>query len=83
VTWQNAAACAGTETPAHWFPHDVVLARPALDVCDVCPVVTDCLDFALHHRVHGIWGGTTDTQRRRIRSRRGIVALPLMFQGTP
>ncbi len=35
--------------------------------CSRCPVADDCLEYALQIRVeHGIWGGKTGAQRRRI-----------------
>ena len=37
-----------------------------------CPVVTDCLVYALKHEDHGIWGGTTASERQSIR-RKGRI----------
>ncbi len=44
-------------------------ADAAIDICRKCPVLTQCLEYALRHpesAAYGIWGGTTDAQRRRI-----------------
>ena len=36
-------------------------------VCEECPVQSECLEFALENRIdHGVWGGTSERQRRRI-----------------
>jgi len=41
----------------------------AIDMCRSCPVLKQCLEYALRHpesAEYGIWGGTTVPQRRRI-----------------
>src|ERR1039458_1461903 len=39
-------------------------------VCGACPVRTECLEFALaDDSLIGLWGGTTDVERREIRRR--------------
>lgn len=49
------------------------VARPPLEIqnlCGRCPVEGECLSWALAHREYGIWGGTTEVQRARIRKSR-------------
>lgn len=41
--------------------------REAIEVCAVCPVRAICLDYALAGRELGIWGGTTERARARMR----------------
>src|SRR5258708_12783090 len=39
-------------------------------VCARCPVRRECLQYALAtHQVHGVWGGTSEEERQRLRSR--------------
>ena len=39
-------------------------------VCLKCPVVAQCLESALRAgRVEGVWGGTTEVERRAMRRR--------------
>ena len=38
----------------------------ALSICNDCPVQEQCLDANMSER-HGIWGGTTESQRRALR----------------
>lgn len=43
----------------------------AKQMCDSCPVRIPCLRYALDNSdTTGIWGGTTDEERARIRKRR-------------
>ena len=46
-------------------------AAPARAVCGrdtghACPVIEECLDYALRCEPDGIWAGYTESQRRRI-----------------
>lgn len=48
-------------------------AKKAIRVCQACPVRQACLDYALSQppsNDHGVWGGTTHLQRRRLRKQR-------------
>lgn len=65
--WFNDAECKGTD-PDMFFPTQGETPEPeALAACDRCPVTTQCLQWALAHKEPGIWGGTTDRQRRTMR----------------
>jgi WhiB family transcriptional regulator, redox-sensing transcriptional regulator len=75
-TWMTEGAC-HDEDPDLFFPISASDAgvdqiRQARSVCDRCRVESDCLLYALNHRIkHGIWGGLTEQQRQSlIRSRR-------------
>ena len=36
-------------------------------LCKDCPVRTHCLSYAIAHKIpYGVWGGTTQAERRRI-----------------
>lgn len=44
-------------------------SRPAKQVCAGCVVQQQCLDYAIEHRIsHGIWGGCSERERRRLRT---------------
>lgn len=47
-------------------------------LCGSCSMREPCLEYALHVNVVGIWGGTTDVQRRRIRRERNIIPTPIV-----
>ena len=67
------AACYGAD-PDIWFPtaggRDA--AREAKEICEDCPAKQQCLTFGLM-MTHGIWGGTAERERRRIRARRAAA----------
>jgi len=69
--WMDDASCR-TRKPGDFFPSDGVGVELAKRVCAACPVRTDCLEYALSNRIeHGVWGGCSERERRRIlRSRR-------------
>lgn len=69
--WRQHAACQGVD-PDMWFLDrgESVLGRPhVVRICDACPVALDCLGYALDRGIHhGIWGGKTERQRKRLGS---------------
>lgn len=70
----DSANCAGAD-PDLFFPtkggDTASRTAEAKAVCDACPVQIPCLDYALvNHERWGIWGGTTEPKRRRLRRAR-------------
>jgi WhiB family redox-sensing transcriptional regulator len=60
--------------PSTFFPSDGVGVDKARKICAGCPVKTECLEHALEHRIeHGVWGGCSERERRRILKRRRDV----------
>lgn len=72
AAWMLQARCRGA-TPGEFFPSDGVGVDLARKVCAECAVRMECLEYALEHRIdHGVWGGCSERERRRIlRRRRG------------
>ena len=70
--WRDRAACSGLD-PDLFFPVSTSGASlteidAARRVCQRCPVTTPCLSWALGlGQVSGIWGGTTEEERRALR----------------
>ena len=61
--------------PSTFFPSDGVGVDKARKICRECPVSTMCLEYALEHRIdHGVWGGCSERERRRILKRRREAA---------
>jgi WhiB family redox-sensing transcriptional regulator len=60
--------------PAVFFPSDGVGVDRARKICNGCPVLGTCLEYALTERIeHGVWGGCSERERRRILKRRRLV----------
>jgi WhiB family transcriptional regulator, redox-sensing transcriptional regulator len=73
LEWQEHAACRDATLELFYSVEEADI-RQALAVCERCEVRPVCLAFAMEHREHfGVWGGTTERERRRIfrRERRG------------
>lgn len=75
--WAMRAACKGIGT--HHFYHPDAERGPskarrearAKALCSTCPVIRNCLDWALAAREpYGIWGGTSVEDRERMLTRR-------------
>ncbi len=70
LAWFARAACASTD-PDAYFPAKGAQVKAAKAVCGRCPVAADCLDYALATgQKHGIWGGLSVNQRRRLARQR-------------
>jgi len=73
--------CSETD-PEMFYPQETNIVRPdgtvryaylikeermAKAVCAGCPLKDPCLEYALRNGEIGIWGGTTESDRRRLR----------------
>lgn len=59
--------------PGTFFPSDGVGVEVARRICAECPVQEPCLEYALLHRIdHGVWGGASERERRRILRQRRL-----------
>lgn len=74
MDWRHEAACRD-EDPELFFPigdtgpalHQIEEAKT---VCNGCAVIKECLEWALEtHQDAGVWGGTSEDDRREIRRR--------------
>jgi WhiB family redox-sensing transcriptional regulator len=45
----------------------------ARKICSGCVVRQECLEWAIKHEDHGMWGGTTPTERKKLRRQRKII----------
>ena len=55
-----------------FFPagEDEILVALARAICEACPVMDECLRYALAtNQTEGVWGGMTGSERRRLRRR--------------
>lgn len=77
IRWRKQAACLTVADRTIFFPGRgrSDMADKAKAVCATCPVIADCLEYALrgHERV-GVFGGTTEQERRVILRARRLAA---------
>ena len=65
--WMRQANCVDAD-PALFFPERGEPSSPAKAICLACPVRVECLNYALSiNERHGIWGGTSENERRVLR----------------
>jgi WhiB family redox-sensing transcriptional regulator len=70
TSWMAKGNCRD-EPASRFFPSDGVGVEAARRICATCPVKDPCLEYALDQRVdHGVWGGASERERRRILKRR-------------
>lgn len=75
----SSPLCAETD-PEMFYPEEIGVSygngnlkshykyeREAKSVCRQCDLQEACLRFALENREQGIWGGTTENDRKRLR----------------
>lgn len=65
LSWMEDARCVGAPLEM-FFPDIGESSAKARRVCAKCPVKAECLQYGLGE-LTGIWGGTTDKERRVIR----------------
>jgi WhiB family redox-sensing transcriptional regulator len=82
--WMADGACKGMDTMV-FFPEkgDHAGLRHAREVCGRCTVTEQCLDYALRTGTRfGVWGGTSERQRRALRRDIGEIRVRQSTHGT-
>lgn len=71
--WQRYGACCGADIET-FVPSIGGNFTKARELCRVCTVRQECLDFAMaNEEVMGMWGMTTAPERRQLRASRGVA----------
>ena len=80
LSWRLRAAC--DADTAEFFssePGDTSIVkktreRYAKEICRECPVINECLLYAIRHKENGIWGGMTERERKKLvkKSRKNV-----------
>lgn len=60
--WKDLARCNGTD-PETFF--DELRVGEAKALCADCSVIPECLAFAVSTNQEGVWGNTTNQERRQ------------------
>jgi len=65
--WMKNANCREVPTDK-FFPSDGNGINIAQEICNLCVVKENCLEFSIkNHEDYGIWGGESERSRKRIR----------------
>lgn len=74
--WWRQGACRGVPTEM-FFPGRGDATEPAKLVCQRCPVLAECRDYAVPvGELKGIWGGLAEVQRKRLRAKTATAPQP-------
>lgn len=71
VKWMSKGLCRYAD-PRLFFPaYDAPssTAEPKA-ICARCPVQGECLEWAINHDEEGVWGGTSEADRRALKRRK-------------
>lgn len=82
-TWRSEAACKD-EDPDIFFPdmataHGQKISRFAIKICQECPVKVRCAQHGIRHERYGVWGGMSEGERVRYRTKHKITLDTDMF----
>jgi len=73
VPWVERAACRGLDTEL-FLTKRGESTDEVKKICAACPVTAECLDYAFKVNLrHGVAGGLSDRERRKIRSERAAA----------
>lgn len=83
--FNNPALCAEVD-PEIWFPEEggnskykTPAAMYAKQLCEACPAMQECRDYALKYTgLFGIWGGLDPSERRDIQKRLNITPIHVL-----
>lgn len=78
VGWMEESSCKGARfnfTPDVEDQNDLEYVQD--EWCNMCPVRTECLAYALLYRASGYWGGTGTTERKLLGYARNRVRCPV------
>lgn len=78
--WQERAKCRGTDSELFFLPYKARNAEKrnriieAKKVCSGCPVIGECLTYALDtQQEFGVWGGMSEDERKVILRRKKVT----------
>jgi WhiB family redox-sensing transcriptional regulator len=75
----ETAKCSTSIDPDWFFNYEKPQGKERKSYCNDCPVIAECLNYALNVKVMGIWGGTTLEERNEIRKIKNITPAMLEF----
>ena len=77
MSWAEYAKCLLERPPVFFYEHNPISDEIAKKFCVGCPVISPCLEHALRYDEYGVWGGTSERERNKIKTRRRVERLVL------
>ena len=72
-SWMDQAICSQVDPDAH-FPEKGGSTLAAKKVCQSCPVIAECLEYAISNNERfGVWGGRSERERRDLMDARSTT----------
>lgn len=79
--YDGTQPCASMGVDLYYYEHDVDIPFKGLKeqenklkiLCSECPFLSECRDYAIHHEIHGFWGGMTSADRKNFRRKFNII----------
>lgn len=68
--WAEHAACVRWPNRDLWLSDNRQDQHDAALICQTCPVIHQCAEYAIAGCVDGVWGGLTTRERKAIRRAR-------------
>ena len=63
------------DTKIDFFSDDEAVQNQAVEMCLTCPLMAKCFDYALFAEEFGVWGGTLEGEREKLRNGRPLFTL--------
>lgn len=71
MEWADRGLCVRDQYPELWFPEQGQSPNEAKAICRRCPVIAECLAWAISNgEKYGVYGGLTGPERRAIHLRK-------------
>ena len=78
--WTDTPACTGIDVEMFFTDDNLRYSdlQGVIKICNTCPVIQQCFDYAIKYNVNGVWGGTSEAQRRAYRKLYNVNVLPVI-----
>jgi WhiB family redox-sensing transcriptional regulator len=73
LSWKDLGRCRDAPSYLFYLERHLEAFIVAQKYCTDCEVKNQCLRYALEHQELGVWGGTTEHQRRKMLTEMGRV----------
>jgi WhiB family redox-sensing transcriptional regulator len=72
MSWASEGNCRGLPVDLFFLSRGSPISPTVKEACGTCPVQEQCLQHAIQYERYGIWAGTNEDQRQKLRRSKGI-----------